>query len=1704
MVGMAATGSQRERGGNAQDRRVETAAPERPRDAAVDTAPLALQSLLEARGTRDGRPRVAPSDVLSLQTRAGNKAVQSLLVRCPAIPKARRPVVKRRVSVTRTVSRVATPSARAAVSSSKGGATTTTSSGAPETALVEDVEETGFDAAVAGAEGVAVQRKTTIGGAAAAAGAAAAGGAGGGGGGGLPPAPMAPTFKKPPQDSKFKPFLDHAKKAAKQVKKHPTGKAEAAKVAAAAKAPPDDKLAQGKAKQADEMAAAKPGTFNEDAFVSAVLAAVEKASPKNLDEAEKLPSSGKPEAIKSAVASKVAAGKETAASDVQEKAAAPPTTAGAVEKPVTPLEPTKVAEPADLKAATAMPAPAPKEQLDFSRGPAEIAQNMAAEKVTEDQLAKANEPAFTAAVEAKKVGEDHAKKAPAEARKSEAQILKSASKVAGTAETSKVAAVKSAVKKAVGKVGSSKDDAKAKDEAARQKVTTEVNAIYDRTKTDVNQILTGLDEKVDKQFTDGEAAARKNFTDGWKRDLDKYKDERYSGLEGAYNWTRDLFAGLPSDVNRIYEGWKQKYIKEMTAVIRGIGKTVSGELNRAKARVEQGRTELKKYVDGLPKNLQKVGQDAAAEMASQFDDLDASVDDKMTELVESVAKKYEESQKAVIEAAQAENRGLIDKAKDAVNAVIDTIKGLKDMLLNVLRKAADAIDRIIKDPIGFLGRLVDGIKSGVQRFAGNILEHLKKGLLGWLFGALANAGIEIPETFDLKGIVKLVLSVLGITWQNVRSRIVKVIGEKAMGALEGGVDIIKRLVTEGPGALWEMLLEKISDFQEMVIGQIKEFVVEKIVKAGITWLISMLNPAAAFIKACKAIYDIVMFFIERGSQIKELVEAVSDGVVDVAQGNIGGIAAKVEGALAKALPMAIGFLASLLGLGGISDKIKTIIQKVQNPVNKAIDGIVGGIVKVTKPIWGFVKDKAGKAKKWAKDKYEAGKAYVNDKIEKGKAWAKGKVKSAKDAVAGLFKKQQKPLDMNGQAHTLIATPTPAGDGFAISMKSVEEPLSKKIGRAIGKLKQRQSTEDGDAKAKTQKQIDQLMFIGSVASDLQKKAKKAGAKQVGPTGAPPGFEAEMAELATVIAKYGRDNAEKDILGAAAGTQVNLELLAKFGMPVASYLQAQDVADSHGATIDIRATNFEAPQLLEKGLEPKAKEVKSKTVNEIDVLLGVPRKYLGQAAWFFPRKVTDERKKEWGALAEKAEARWRERRQEYIDLKEDMDYALGEGEMLDLQAIQGEGVVKGGVLLEASKGVAFTGDHDVFDVNPDSKEPAVITALKAAPFRAKHGAHMAWTKLPDVLRRKGFNKTEKRIYEGIIQKHNPGGEALLRINPNGPPTTASSRKLEDLPPVPDAPSSRGPAPVIPLAESKAGEGAEGEATSVTVKEPFTAGGESHHVEAEVTPDGVDVTVASTPTKIAKWLQECRDDLKALSPAAPKRGTDLLELCERIARSTERLNEIGKAMKERAAGNDVKTQVDKQMKGLKKDIQKALEARMLLKRTESRTLPDVNVRRLLYCGPGSGWDRVRENIMALDVPDIVERIAAVLNNKKKSDSTNAADLRALKYRGERVVDDDLCTRLANGSLKPVELRKAKYWHVDHVVPLAAHWQAIGHNSDDQTRWAAATNAGNLKVIARSENVGAGSEYKENRFTYSQEVGDSFETKLGNLPKRFRTPVK
>ncbi|SCG01152.1 MULTISPECIES: hypothetical protein, partial [unclassified Streptomyces] len=532
-------------------------------------------------------------------------------------------------------------------------------------------------------------------------------------------------------------------------------------------------------------------------------------------------------------------------------------------------------------------------------------------------------------------------------------------------------------------VDSGKGETKSADEKKREQVTARLQKVFDATQKDVEKILGDLDGKVDRQFTEGEKRARDDFTADHKRRMREYKDRRYSGWRGPFRWGRDKLKGLPQEGLDIFKKSRELYVTKMQAVISTIADTIGTELGRAKARIATGRNELKAEVDRLPADLRQFGEEAAADFAGKFDDLESQVNDKSQELVQTLAQKYTEALNSVdeeIKKLEEENKGLIAMVVDAVVGVIQTIMELKNLLMGILAKAASAITKIIKDPIGFLRNLVSSVGAGLNLFIGNIADHLKSGLVSWLLGTAVSTGLAIPSRFDLKGIIQLIASLLGLTWDNIRARITrKGVPEQAMAKVEQSVPVAGALAREGPAGAAQEITAETGDLKTTILDDLKSYLIPTVLIAGITWILSLLNPASAFIRAVKAIIDIVTFIVTQGAQIAAFVNAVLDAVIAIANGAQAGVPKAIETALATSIPLLIGLLASLLGIGGLANKVRQVFQKVSRPVNRAIDKLVDKIAKAGKRLWSDLRKRSGSKRKESPEKQDREKGKRKDR-----------------------------------------------------------------------------------------------------------------------------------------------------------------------------------------------------------------------------------------------------------------------------------------------------------------------------------------------------------------------------------------------------------------------------------------------------------------------------------------------------------------------------------------------------------------------------------------------------------------------------------------------------------------------------------------------------------------------------------------------------
>ena len=111
---------------------------------------------------------------------------------------------------------------------------------------------------------------------------------------------------------------------------------------------------------------------------------------------------------------------------------------------------------------------------------------------------------------------------------------------------------------------------------------------------------------------------------------------------------------------------------------------------------------------------------------------------------------------------------------------------------------------------------------------------------------------------------------------------------------------------------------------------------------------SMIDPTGimAVVNSILLVYDTIRSAIEYMARILAIIDDFLTSVLEVAAGAIGGAAQKIEKGLAAAVPVAIGFLANILRLGKLSAKVREAIGKLQDWVEKGIESLIKGAIKI--------------------------------------------------------------------------------------------------------------------------------------------------------------------------------------------------------------------------------------------------------------------------------------------------------------------------------------------------------------------------------------------------------------------------------------------------------------------------------------------------------------------------------------------------------------------------------------------------------------------------------------------------------------------------------------------------------------------------------------------------------------------------------------
>ncbi|HNP83884.1 MAG TPA: DUF4157 domain-containing protein [Nitrospira sp.] len=284
------------------------------------------------------------------------------------------------------------------------------------------------------------------------------------------------------------------------------------------------------------------------------------------------------------------------------------------------------------------------------------------------------------------------------------------------------------------------------------------------------------------------------------------------------------------------------------------------------------------------------------------------------------------------------------------------ILGLPPQLVTrVIAKGAQALGDILNDPLGFLGNFLQAMKLGLEGFFNNIGTHLLGGLQAWLFSQLEGTGIEMPQDFSFKSMLKLVFQVLGITVDMLLEILEEVTGrkglkakvQKVIGAISNAWDWFQKLIAESKEgeSLWDRLSNAVGSIWDFILDGVVGWLEQTIVKRALAWVAKKLDPTGvmAVITTIIDVFALVEAIMSKAREIFEMIERVLDRIGEIIKGIIPAAAEVLERALAAAIPVAMAILAAVVGLDGAVDTVKEEIEKLRQKVRDGIKRVMTSI-----------------------------------------------------------------------------------------------------------------------------------------------------------------------------------------------------------------------------------------------------------------------------------------------------------------------------------------------------------------------------------------------------------------------------------------------------------------------------------------------------------------------------------------------------------------------------------------------------------------------------------------------------------------------------------------------------------------------------------------------------------------------------------------
>jgi hypothetical protein len=512
-----------------------------------------------------------------------------------------------------------------------------------------------------------------------------------------------------------------------------------------------------------------------------------------------------------------------------------------------------------------------------------------------------------------------------------------------------------------GGVGDRQGDMGRQEVRTRESVSAEAQKIFDLAQSDVQTMLEPLArnamsiwdtelEELSKQFR-----THLNRVQGWI-------DDRHSGASGFVVGIWDAVTGLPGWVPDEYDDAEKAFGDGVCKVLLKIDADVSLVIAAAKARIQLARDETHALFTKLPDDLLEWAAGEEKRFQAQLDGLDRQTEQTRMGFVAEI------SQRAVtavgdvqreIEELRKKAGGLIGRIAAAIEAFIDDpIKAIIDGLLSLLGIApasfwalvdriAQVIDQIAEDPETFGNNLVEVLRMGFELFFDHFDSHLMSAFWQWLFSRCGSVGVTVPREASLRSIITFILSIMGITWPNIRKILVREVGDRNVELIEKVWELVNSLIRAGPEGIVTMIRERLNPeaIVEAVLEAAVEITVELLVERVAIQLLSMLNPVGAVLQAIRLIYTLLKWIFENAARIFAFVEAVVNAAAQIMAGDLASVAILIENALASLLPVVIDLFMNLISMGDLPEKVAVAIGGLQGMVLPVVETVIVTLVK---------------------------------------------------------------------------------------------------------------------------------------------------------------------------------------------------------------------------------------------------------------------------------------------------------------------------------------------------------------------------------------------------------------------------------------------------------------------------------------------------------------------------------------------------------------------------------------------------------------------------------------------------------------------------------------------------------------------------------------------------------------------------------------